>query len=338
MNTPIGIASVGAYLSNKVITAAEIAVVSGIPELAVREKLGIDQKRMAYPHEQPNDMAVWAVQDCLAQTDIRPEEIDVVLCNTEEWKEYILWTAGIDLAHRIGAKNAWAIDLHMRCCTNVAALKLARDLMLAEPDINTVLIAGGYRVGDFVSFQHPRNSFLFNVGCGASAMLLRKNYPRNLVLGSHLIVDGSMSRHVVVPASGTLQHPTDAAMAQGLFYLDLVEPDAMKNRLTQVTMDNWKTCIDEALRKSGYTRADVRFFNMVLVKPSAHRELLDYVGLTADQSVYLSEIGHIGEHDSVLNIIEGVKRGRLKDGDLMIVVGAGTGYVWGAACVKWGSA
>jgi len=37
-----------------------------------------------------------------------------------------------------------------------------------------------------------------------------------------------MSEHVLVPASGTKQFPTDAARAQGLFYLDLVEPEAMK--------------------------------------------------------------------------------------------------------------
>ena len=42
------------------------------------------------------------------------------------------------------------------------------------------------------------------------------------------------------------------------------------------------------------------------------------------------------EQDGIINIIEGVKQGRLKEGDLMIIVGAGVGYVWGAACVKWG--
>ncbi len=42
------------------------------------------------------------------------------------------------------------------------------------------------------------------------------------------------------------------------------------------------------------------------------------------------------EQDTMINIIKGEKQGRLKDGDLMIVVGAGVGYVWGAACIKWG--
>jgi 3-oxoacyl-[acyl-carrier-protein] synthase-3 len=339
----VGIVSTGMYLPEGVLTAAEIAEQSGLPEWVVREKLGINQKHMAGPQDHPNQMAVWAAQDCLSKCDIPPEEIDVVLCTTEEWREYLLWTSGIDLAYQIGATRAWGMDLHMRCCTTVAALKLAKDMMIADPEINTVLIGGGYRIGDFINFKNHRTTFLFNIAAGAGAMLLRRNWPRNHVLGAHLITDGSMSRHVIVPASGTIQFPTDEAVAKGLFTFDLVEPEAMKNRLNEVTMDNWMRCIDEALRKSGeevrgrpYTRADLGFLNMVLIKPSAYHDMLQQLGLTEEQSVYNADYGHIGEQDSIINIIEGVKQGRLKDGDLMAIVGAGIGYVWGAACVRWG--
>ncbi len=340
MRTPpevsVGIVSTGMYLPEPVITAAEIAEQSGLPEWVVREKLGIQQKHMAGEADHPNQMAVWAAQDCLSKADIRPEEIDVVLCTTEEWREYLLWTSGIDLAYQIGATNAWAMDIHMRCCTTVAALKMARDLMISDPDIDTILIAGGYRIGDFINFKNLRTTFLFNIGAGAGAMLLRRNWPRNHVLGAHMITDGMMSRHVVVPASGTVQFPSDEAVRQGLFCFDLVEPEAMKDRLNEVSMDNWMFCIDEALRKSGYTRADLGFLNMVLIKPSGFRDMLDRLGLTEEQSVYNASIGHIGEQDSIINIIEGQRQGRLKDGDLMAIVGAGIGYVWGAICVRWG--
>lgn len=318
-------------------TATEIAAESGLPEWVVREKLGIDQKRMGGPEDHPSQMAIWAAEDCLAQADVSPEEIDVVLCTTEEWKEYLLWTAGIDLAYEIGAINAWAIDVHMRCCTTVAALKIARNMMAADPEIDTVLIAGGYRIGDFINLTNQRTTFLYNIGAGAGAMLLRRGWPRNHVLESHMITDGSMSKHVLVPASGTVQHPTDRAIEQGLFFFDLLEPEAMKGRLNAVSMDNWMTCIDEALRKSGYTRDDVDFLNMVLVKPSAYRDMLQRLGLSEEQSVYNSCYGHIGEQDSIINIVEGLKQGRLKEGDLMVIVGAGIGYVWGATVVQWGT-
>ncbi|TEU18641.1 MAG: 3-oxoacyl-ACP synthase [Anaerolineales bacterium] len=332
----VGIVSAGMYLPEPVLTAADIAEKSGLSEWVVREKLGINQKRMAGPDDHPNQMAVWAAQDCLSKCDIPPEEIDVVLCTTEEWKEYLQWTAGTDLAHKIGATRAWGMDLHMRCCTTIGALKMAKDVMIADPDVNTVLIGGGYRTGDLVNLKDRLTTFAFNIGAGAGAILLRKHWPRNHVLGSHMMTDGSLSKHVIIPASGTIQFPTDEAVAKGLFSINVVEPEVMKSRLNAVTMDNWMHCIDEALRKSGYTRADIDFLNMVLIKPSGYRDMLQRLGLTEEQSVYNADCGHMGEQDSIINIIEGVKQGRLKDGDLMIIVGAGVGWVWGATCVKWG--
>jgi len=281
-------------------------------------------------------MAIWAAQDCLSKTDIRPEEIDLVLCTTEEWKEYLLQTAGIKLAYEIGATRAWAIDVQMRCGTTIATLKIARDMMTADPDLNTVLIAGGYRNGDLINFKNHRTTFLFNLAAGGGALLLRKNWRRNDVLGAHLMADGYMADHVIVPASGTKQFPTDEARALGLFYLDLVEPDAMKDRLNAVSMDNWLHCIDEALRKSGYTRKDIGYLNVLHMKHSAHLDMLQRLGLIEEQSVYLSDYGHLGQQDTMLSIVEGLKQGRLKDGDLMVIVAAGIGYAWGAACVKWG--
>lgn len=342
-NDSIGIASAGMYVPKTFLTAAEIAEQSDMPEWVVREKLGINQKYVGDANDHPNEMAIKAARDCLAKCAINPEEIDVVLCTTEEWKEYSLWTAGIHLAHELGARRAWAMDIHMRCATTIAAIKTAKDMMLANPEVNTVLIAGGYRVADFIDFKNSRTSFLFNIGAGAGALLLRKNWPRNHVLGSHLMIDGSMSKHVIIPASGTVHHPTDEAVAQNLFRFDLVEPEAMKHRLNEVSMKNWLHCIDEALCKSGtrkdgkpLTRADLGYLNMILVKPSTHREMLQRLGLREEQSVYLSDYGHIGEQDSIISIIEGQRQGRLHDGDLMMMVGAGIGYVWGAACVRWG--
>lgn len=343
--TSVGIVSIGTYSPEGYLTAEEIAEASGLPEWVVRDKLGITGKHVGGPDDHPNEMGIKAALDCLSKTEIDPQEIDVVLCTTEEWREYLLWTSGIHLAYEIGATNAWALDIHNRCATTVSAMKMAKDMMLADPEINTVLIAGGYRVSDFINFENQRTSFLWNIGSGGGAMLLRKNWPCNHVLGSHLITDGMMSKHVIVPASGTVQFPTPEAVGQGLFYFDLVEPEAMKNRLNEVSMDNWVKCVDESLRKSGlkpdgtaYTRDDIDFLNMVLIKPSGHREMLSRLGLTEEQSVYLGHIGHTGEQDAMFVIREGLKTGRLKDGDLMVIVAAGIGYVWAAGAVRWGAA
>ena len=340
----MGIVSTGTYFPDTYVTAGEIAAQSGLPEWVVKEKLGIERKFVADPKVHPNEMAVHAAQKAIKKAGIDPMDIDVVLGTTEEWREYLLWTTAIDLAHEIGARNAWGIDVHTRCATTIAAMKLARSLMADDPTINTILIGGGYATSHFIDFADLDTSFLFNIGAGAGAMILKRDWPENQVLGMHLIADGSMSRHVIVPASGTKQHPTDEAVAEGGYKFRLVEPEKMKRRLGEVSIKNWLACTDISLEQSGnksdgmpYTRDDIDFFNMSLVKPSAHLEMLGHLGLTEDQSVYMSSVGHIGEQDAIVNIEAGIDQGRLKPGDTMAILAAGIGYVWAGAIVQWGA-
>ena len=343
--TEMGIVSTGTWFPETYLSAREIAEQSGLPEWVVRDKLGIERKFVADPKVHPNEMAVKAARKAVERAGIDPMDIDVVLSTTEEWREYLLWTTAIDIAQELGAKNAWGLDIHARCVTTIAALKLARSLMADDPNINTVLIAGGYAVSHFIDLTDVNTSFLFNIGAGAGAMIVKRDWPENRVKGIHLIADGTMSRHVIVPASGTIQHPTDAAVAEGGFKFRLVEPEAMKKRLGEVSIRNWLTCTDAALEKSGkksdgtaYTRSDIDFFNMSLVKPSGHRQMLEQLGLREDQSVYMSSIGHIGEQDAIINIEAGIEQGRLKAGDTMAIIAAGIGYVWAGAIVQWGPA
>jgi 3-oxoacyl-[acyl-carrier-protein] synthase-3 len=342
--TSMGIVSTGTWFPDTYVTAEEIAEQSGLPEWVVREKLGIERKFVADPSVQPNEMAVHAARKAIDRAGIDPLEIDVVLGTTEEWREYLLWTTAIDLAYELGATNAWGIDVHTRCATTIAALKLAKSLMADDPAINTILIGGGYATSHFIDHTDVDTSFLFNIGAGAGAMIVKRDWAENQVLGMHLIADGSMSRHVIVPASGTVQHPTDQAVEDGGFKFRLVEPEAMKSRLGEVSIENWLACVDISLERSGnkrngtpYTRADIDFFNMSLVKPSAHRELLEHLGLSEEQSVYMSRIGHIGEQDAIINIEAGIEQGRLKPGDTMAIIAAGIGYVWAGAIVQWGA-
>lgn len=342
--TNMGIVSTGTYFPETYITAQEIAEQSGMPVRIVEEKLGIKRKFVADPKVHPNEMATIAARKAITKAQIDPLEIDVVLCTTEEWREYMLWTTAIDLAHQIGASNAWGLDVHTRCATTIAALKLAKGLMASDPTINTILIGGGYANSHFIDFADTQTSFLFNIGAGAGAMIVKRDWLENQVLGMHLIADGSVSRNVIVPASGTVQHPTDEAVAAGAYKFRLVEPEKMKARLEEVSVKNWLDCLDKSLEMSGnksdglpYTRADIDFLNMTLVKPSAHQELLRHLGLTEEQSVYLSSVGHIGEQDAIINIEAGIEQGRLNPGNTMAVIAAGIGYIWAGAIIQWGA-
>ena len=168
----VGIVGTGIYLPEQLMTAKEIseATKGYWSEEAVREKLGINSKRIPGPGDGTQEMGVKAGLDALERTGIDPAEIDLVLCMGEEWKEYPLTTSGIYIQEKIGAKNAWAIDLQQRCCTTVTAMKIAKDMMIADEDINTVMVVGGYRNGDFVDYTDKAMSMMYNLGAGGGLL------------------------------------------------------------------------------------------------------------------------------------------------------------------------
>ena len=334
----VGIVGTGVYLPKKIMTAAEIAAATGgiWSEDAVRSKLGINQKYIAGPDEGTQEMGALAAIKCLENTGVDPKEIDLVLCMGEEWKEYPLTTSALYIQDRIGAVNAWGIDVQNRCCTCVSAMRIARDMMVADDTINTVLIAGGYRNGDFVDYTDKDMSMMYNLSCGGGAILMKKNYGKNLLLGSKIIADGSLSRTAGVEIGGIAKPFSPDNVEEGYRSLRLLDAKKMKDRLNIVSMPNWYRCIDESLAQAGLERKDIDYLDILHIKRSGHRGMLADLGLTEDQTIYLEDYGHIGQVDQILSLELAIQQGKVKPGSVVCMIAAGIGYVWSANIIRWG--
>ena len=336
----VGIVGTGIYLPKGVMSAREISEqTKGVwAEEAVREKLGINQKLIPQDPvmDGTQEMGALAALDCLKNTGVDPREIDVILCIGEEWKEYPLTTSALYIQDRIGAVNAWGIDVQNRCCTCVSAMKIARDMMMADDEVNTVLVVGGYRNGDFVDYTDRDMSMMYNLGAGGGAILLKKNLGRNQLLGSHIISDGSLARTAGVQMGGTAEPITCENLEEARRSLRLFEPEKMKARLNEVSAANWVTCIEKSLEKSSLALSDLDYLAILHIKRSGHLGMLKSLGLTEDQSIYLEDYGHIGQIDQILSLHLALEQGRVKPGSVVCMLAAGIGYVWAANIIKWG--
>lgn len=334
----VGIVGTGIYIPKGRMTAKEISeATQGFwTEDAVRDKLGIYEKAIPGDADGTQEMGVYAALDALERTGVDPKEIDVIICIGEEWKEYPLTTSALYIQDRIGAINAWGIDVQNRCCTTVSAMKMAKDMLVADEDVETVMVVGGYRNVDFVDYTDKDMSMMYNLGAGGGAIILKKNYKSNLLLGSHIIADGSLSRTAGVEIGGIINPITVDNLTAAQKSLRLMDAKKMKDRLNEVSMPNWYKCIDEALRKSNLERKDIDFMAILHIKRSGHNSLLKDFGLTEDQSIYLEHFGHIGQVDQILSLHLGFQTGKIKDGSVVCMLAAGIGYVWAANIIKWG--
>jgi len=251
-------------------------------------------------------------------------------------QEMPLTTTAIYIQDRIGAINAWGIDFQQRCATTISAMKIAKDMMISDESINIVMIAGGYRNGDFVDYKDPQMSMMYNLSAGGGAIILKKGWNKNLLLGSHIITDGSMALDAGVVYGGIANPITSENLDEAYTSLKLINAEHMKSRLNEVSMPNWLFCIDKALEKSELSRKDIDYLGVLHFKRSMHEYLLNELELKDNQTIYLEEFGHMGQVDQILSLHLAKERGLLEGKKTVALIAAGIGYAWAAGIIRWG--
>jgi 3-oxoacyl-[acyl-carrier-protein] synthase-3 len=309
--------------------AAEIAELSGIPEHVLVEKFGLRGKHIAAPDEHASDLSVQAAEKLLAETGFDPEAIDVVMYFGSMWRDYPVWQASPHIAHRLGAANALAIEYDNVSHGAAMAVRVARDVLRAEEELQTILLVGACRESYLLDYTNERSRFMFSFGDGAVAALLAGDTDRNEVLGAWGLTDGSFSLQVKLPGGGSVDR-------EGYQFLDVADPEAMKGGLDQVSLPNFVAAARGAAERSGITLQDVDFVCPLHTKRSMLAALLGELGMRQDQAIYLDDTGHMSGIDPLLGLDRAARDNRLHDGDHVLLLAAGTGYTWAAAVVRWG--
>jgi 3-oxoacyl-[acyl-carrier-protein] synthase III len=334
MPVEVGIAGFGTHFPQSIETAADLAAKTGIPQDILLQKMGIRQRHIAGPEETVTMMATRAAQNALEMGGVRPEQISLVISHGSEHKDHLVWNAAAKIQHNLGAVNAYSFELYALCAGAPIAMHTARALMLADPRLEYVLLAAGSRENDLINFRNERSRFMFNFGAGAGALLLQRGAGKNAILGAAAITDGSLSEAVIL---------TEAAIGDGAEVvgelrgrLDVTNPRMMAERLGETSLQNFVRVIGEAVEQSGANLADVRFMGITHMKRSFYLQILEAIGLTPEQSVYLEDHGHVQSADQALALELGLAAGKIQPGDLVVLAGAGTGYTWSAVAVRWG--
>jgi 3-oxoacyl-[acyl-carrier-protein] synthase-3 len=331
---PVGIVGWGTYIPEKIETAADVRLLTGIPEDILQEKMGIRQRHVGGVNDTVTFMASQAAQRAIARAGLLPTAIKAVISHGSEHKDHLVWNAAAKIQQNVGATGAFAFEIYALCAGAPIALNVARGMMEADPALDTVLLAAASRENDIVNFRNDRTRFMFNFGAGGGAMVLQRGATENLILGASAITDSTLAETVVMTREAVGDGPMDVGELRGR--LDVRDPSYMAERLGAVSLQNFKKVIQTAVENGGAHLSDIRFLALTHMKRSFTIEILNAIGLTPEQSVYLEDYGHIQSVDQVLALELGLAQGKIHPGDLIVFAGAGVGYTWSAAAIRWG--
>ena len=334
----MGLESWGIYLPRKKHTSEYIAKETGIPKDILEDKFGLKSKTVPGKDDHTVAMGANASFQALERVNLTPNDIDLIIWAGEVYAERPMMTYGIKLQQLLGnPQNAWAFDINQRCGTFLVGMLLAKSLIQTDSQINRVLVASGYRNSDLINYHNPRSRFMISLAASGAAAIIRADYAKNQILGISAISDGRFADDVYVPAGGTMLPISAQAIEEDLIYLDVPDPEGLKERLDKFSMNSFVKVIDDALKRSGYTREDVDYLALLHMKRSAFEYVAKAVGVDPySQTTYLEEIGHNGQNDGIISLEYGLQDGKIKDGDIVVLTAAGIGWAWNAGVIKWG--
>ena len=142
-----------------------------------------------------------------------------------------------------------------------------------------------------------------------------------------------------VPAGGSVEPPSLETVSGRRHYLDVADPASMKNGLDEVSLRElrrggaWR---GRAVR-SAFSKTST-YLSGIHMKRSMHDAIVDALGIDPTRASYLDDTGHMSGVDPLLGLDRAVRAGDVGDGDLVVLLAAGTGYTWAATALRWGTA
>jgi 3-oxoacyl-[acyl-carrier-protein] synthase-3 len=322
----VGIAGVGAYAPERVLTNADLETMVDTSDEWIMTRTGIRERHLAAPEQAASDLALPAARQALAQAGVDPEELDLVIVATATPDMLFPATAAI-LADELGARKAAAYDLLAGCTGFVYALSQAYGQVAAGLS-KRALVVGAEVLSKITNWHDRSTCILFGDGAGAAVV---QPVAGGGIAGFELGADGSGGPDLCVPAGGSRRPMSTEAIEDEAQFIKMNGAEVFRFA-TRVMV----TSAEELLAACGATIADVDLY----VPHQANKRIIDHAvkNLGLDPDKVLMNIDRYGNTSSAsipICLTEAQAAGRLEEGTRVLMSAVGAGLTWGSVYLTW---
>ena len=319
----------GSYAPGRILSNAELSQTVDTSDEWIRTRSGIRERRIAAPGEATSDMGVHAARRALADAGLQPADIDLLIVATITPDMPMPATACI-IHQKLGVPtNAACFDLNAACTGFLYALDTAC-AMLASGRYRHALVIGVEKLSAIVDWKDRTTCVLFGDGAGA-VIVGKSSVPGLGLIGTKLGALGESVDLLCIPGGGSNAPATAASIAAGSHFLKMKGKEVFKLAVR---------VMDEAARdilEQHHLRAD----QISLVIPhQANLRIIEaistYLELPMERFfVNVDRYGNTSAASIPLALDEARRTGRIKSGDLTLLVAFGAGLTYGSALIRW---
>jgi len=306
-----GILGIGRYLPEKILTNADLEKMVETSDEWIKSRTGIEQRRIADDNINTSDMAYEAAKLAITNANITAEEIDLILVATVT-PDHPFPSVACMLQERLGACNAAAMDVSAACAGFMYGMITAKQF-IETGTYKHVLVVGVEKLSKITDWTDRNTAVLF--GDGAGAAILGQVSEGRGILSFELGADGTGAKHL---------YQDEYIMMNGR--------EVFKFAVRQMGESSV-----HVLEKAGLNKEDVDLLiphqaNIRIMEASRQRLELPEEKMTKTVHKY----GNTSSASIPMALYEEWENGKVKDDDLIVMVGFGGGLTWGAIALRWG--
>jgi 3-oxoacyl-[acyl-carrier-protein] synthase-3 len=293
----------------------------------IRSRTGIRERHYADPGVAASHLATEAALKLIAQKNLDPLEIDMIIVASVTPDMLFPATACL-VQDRIGAKRAWGFDLSAACSGFLYAMTVGAQFVAAGSH-KKVLVIGSDIMTSILDFTDRATCVLF--GDGAGAILIESTEDENCILDFRHDIDGSGGCYLYMPGGGSLHPPTHETVEKRMHYVHQVGQNVFKyavRRMSDISA--------QILEDNGFTSRDLKLVvphqaNLRIIQAMQQR-----LGVEDEKVIVnIDRYGNTTAGTIPLGLADALEQGRLKKGDLILLVTVGAGYTTGSILLRW---
>jgi 3-oxoacyl-[acyl-carrier-protein] synthase-3 len=321
------ITGVAGYVPPKVLTNSALEKMVATNDEWIRTRTGIRERHIAESGTASSHLATEAAKALLAQTKTDPADIELIILASVTPDMMFPATACL-VQDRIGAKRAWGFDLSAACSGFAYALTVGAQFVGSGAH-KKVLVIGSDKMSSILDYTDRATCILF--GDGAGAALLEPADGNEGILDFEHDVDGSGGQFLYMPGGGSLHPATPETVEKKMHYVHQEGSQVFKYAARRMAEMSTRL-----LERNGFTKDDLALLvphqaNLRIIRAAQER-------LGVDDTKVLVNIDRYANTTAgtiPLGLWDAVKQGRLRKGDLVLIVTVGAGYTTGGILLRW---
>ena len=316
------IAGTGSYLPEKVLTNFDLEKMMDTSDQWIRERTGIERRHIAANGETTVDLAERAARAALEAANVRPGDVDFIAFGTTT-PDMIFPNCGALLQARLGCRGAAAFSVETACSGFMYALSIA-DKFVRFGDARRALVIGAETLSRITDWSDRSTAVLFADGAGA-VVLEAAEEPG--ILSTHLHADGTYKD--LLYCGGGLASDGDPTKARRAITMTGSE-------VFKIAVTTLGRAIDEALAANGLDRSAIDWVvphqaNMRIIQATARK-----LDMPLERVITtVQDHGNTSAASVPLALDVGVRDGRIKRGELLLLEAFGGGVTWGSALIRY---